>query len=194
MPPMNNDCLPNGSLHVLEGAFTTVVADGEYGIFAIGVDLTDPDFPEGSAVLFVGDDGRFEPSSPRFSATEIDLIAHILAEANETVGRVCVASKGRFVLRSRSAQAVPEAMPLDTNLQSHLGFLATNARFCALVSPYGDDLDHVALHLMMADDQSNVWRAVSKCDVHWLPTLSEVAGRLSEHDTDLEISTTRCIV
>src|SRR3546814_1568216 len=55
----------DGSVAVLQSSFSELVANGEYGIFAIGIDLTDPDFSLGSIVLLNGDDGWFRQSVPR---------------------------------------------------------------------------------------------------------------------------------
>src|SRR3546814_13577032 len=66
--------------------------------------------------------------------------------------------------------------PYTTLVRSHPGLLAENDEFCVLVSPYGDKLDHVAMHLMRADRQSGKWHQVKCCHVAWLPGLSNVAG------------------
>jgi hypothetical protein len=171
-----DDRRPCGSLEVLKGEFTSVFADGEDGIFAIGIDRTDPDFDEGCAVLFGGDDGNFFPSTMKFDADKLACLASVLTDANPAAERICV-RQGRcnLVLRSHSAQEVSKTIPLNVDLRMHRGFLAAGEHFCALVSPYGDNLDHVALHLMMADTQAEVWREVKVCHVHWLPELAKVA-------------------
>src|SRR3546814_17981761 len=51
-----------GSIAVLKSSFSELVADGEHGIFAIGIALTAPAFSLGSIFLLNGDEGRFRTS------------------------------------------------------------------------------------------------------------------------------------
>src|SRR3546814_10754897 len=122
----------DGSLAVLKSSFSELVADGEHGIFAIGIDLTDPDFSLGSIVLLNGDDGWFRQSVPRLDAAVLTDLASILSSATAAVDRVCTIRKGHHVLRLRNAQAVPAVLPMDGSVRIHPGLLAENDEFFVL--------------------------------------------------------------
>src|SRR3546814_5871569 len=131
----------DGSLAVLKSSFSELVADGEHGIFAIGIDLTDPDFSLGSIVLLNGDDGWFRQSVPRLDAAVLTDLASILSSATAAVDRVCTIRKGHHVLRLRNEQAVPAVLPMrseehTSELQSLMSI--SYAVFCLKKKKYID--------------------------------------------------------
>lgn len=167
-----------GNLAYLRDRFTAVAADFEYGIFAIALDPSDPDFPNGSALLFSGDDGSFWPSTGRFPIEQVDSLAAVFRDAAPAAERVCVSSGrgGRDKsLRAHSVQPVPETMPLNADVQSHKGFLAANEHWATFVTTDGGDRDRVALHILRADPETGEWRRAKDCHIFWLPSLLAVA-------------------
>lgn len=163
-----------GSLDMLKDSFSYVVSNGEFGIFAIGVDQTDPDFAAGSAILFMGDDGWFRQTSPRIDAAALSEMADVLSAASDALQRICVSRHGQPVLRSRNADEVPDVTPMNGDERRHVGLLAAEERFSAFASPQGGQLDRVALSLMLADSAAGEWRRVVHCHSHWLPRLKMV--------------------
>ena len=167
----------HGRLDMLQNRFTTI-ADAA-GILAFCVDVTDPAFPGGSAVLLSGDDEYYKQTSPRFASGRLIPLVEALAAAKEALPRVCRVTghlhRERYSLRSRNALAVPGTLPRDSNPTEHPGFLAANTDFAVLVSPCGESLDNPQFVLMMTDPETGDRQRVYSASVHWLRWVLEAA-------------------
>jgi len=161
-----------GSESELAEKFTSFHADDAEGIFALGIDETDPSFDGGVAVIFGGDDGMFSERA-RFSLALIPAIAEALDHARQAAQRLCVKSGGNLVLRSKDTEPLPMSAPRGVRFR-HRGMLASSDACLVLA---GEMQSNPQFALMIPNENGNEWKKAYSASVFWLDCVAGVVAK-----------------
>jgi hypothetical protein len=165
----------SGSIRMLEesGRFSSLHADSEFGIFAIGIDQTAPDFPSGKAILFSGDDGNFRTISNWFEAEKLDELNDACLAASNELDRLDTSQNSRISRRQYRDRNPPTDFPDTASLQRHPGTLFVGELFAMMLSEITDDRLELALLLRSAHDH---WNTIMRCSARWIDTIPVVVS------------------
>jgi hypothetical protein len=161
-----------GGLSQLAERFASFHADDAEGVFAVGVDETDPAFEGGVAVFFGGDDGYFHERL-RMPLARAPDVAEALDQARHALHRLCVTSGRSLVLRSKDAEPLPGSAPRGAAFR-HRGILASNDSCMVLA---GEMPDNPQFAIMVASDDGKEWKKAYAASVFWLESVAGVVAK-----------------
>lgn len=164
-----------GTVEQLAPLFMTTVQNG---IFLIGIDMSDPAYPAGAAILFSGDDEFYGQISDAMPASALGDLAVVFHAADKRIAAM-MRSPGRRVLR----RALPRAMPDEISgrdLETHSGLVARRPPF-AIIRTANEVYGAVIVHLLIQATGRTEWRTALRVSSGWLGDLARLAEEASKY-------------
>jgi hypothetical protein len=168
----SNENVLFGSSADLAEMFTSFHADDAEGVFAIGIDGTDPTFEGGIAMVFDGDDGMFTEWK-RFSPAIIPSMLEAMEHALKSLENICVKSGKSLVLRSKDVEPLPKNAPRGVEFR-HRGLLAANDTCMVLV---GDKQENPQFSIMVPSDNGRGWERIYSGSIFWMDSVANVISK-----------------
>lgn len=160
-----------GTVEQLAPLFMTTVQNG---IFLIGIDMSDPAYPAGAAILFSGDDEFYAQISDAVPAPAVSDLAVVFHAADKRIAAM---------MRSPGRRALPREMPdgiASQDLDAHPGLVARRPPF-AIIRTANEVYGAVIVHLLIQATGTTEWCTALRVSSGWLGDLARLAEEASKY-------------